>query len=238
MSLREPLDKLGMPYDPGPAMPWSVGETWMGLVLMFLVIAGMVVISIFLPEKGIWRSLSLVVLEPLLLLPVAIILGRKGASWKHLGFRRFSWDGMALGCGAVILMYPLVILHNLLLVELGVETQGDSITALYQELGAPVAFLAAGVLLAPIAEEIFFRGFLFPGLRQRYGSIKAMLISAAIFAGFHLQLAALIPTFLLGCVLAYTYQRSNSIWPGTILHFTINGLALCVTAFMVQQGWA
>jgi membrane protease YdiL (CAAX protease family) len=218
-------------------VPWTVGDTWLGLLLMVVLIAGIIVLSIFLPRQGPARSVTLVALEPLLVLPVAIVLGRKRISWKHLGFRRFPWDGMALGCGALLLIYPLVVLHNFLLVQLGVQTQGDSIAELYETLGAPVPILLAGVVLAPLAEEIFFRGFLFPGLRQRYGWIKAMLLSSAIFAAFHLQPVALIPTFILGCVLAYAYQRSNSIWPGIILHLLTNGLALCVTAVAVQFGW-
>ena len=226
------------PTEPGqpPSVPWSVKETWLGLLLMVFVILGSGVFAALLPAGGILQSLALVLTELWLLLPVAIVLGRRRISWEHLGFRRFDWDGLALGCGLVIVIYPLIILHNLLLMELGVETQGDSILKLYRELGAPAALLVAGILLAPIVEEIFFRGFLFPGLRGRYGWVKAMLLSAAIFAGFHLQWAALIPTFLLGCMLAYLRERTDSLWPGIFLHFSINAVALCATAAAVQFG--
>ena len=237
MSLPEPANPLTAAAEPAPSVPWTVRDTWLGLALMVIVILGAAVVTALLPEKGFWRPLALVLLEPMMLIPVALILWHRHASWKYLGFRRFAWDGMALGCGLVILIYPIIILHNLALVELGIETQGDSITALYQQMNAPLAFLVAGVLLAPIAEEIFFRGFLFTGLRQRYGVIKALLLSSAIFAGFHFQLVAIIPTFLMGCVLAYARHRTGSIWPGIILHFSINGLALCATAVMVQLGW-
>lgn len=229
MNLTEPGER--------PAVPWSLKETWLGLLLMVFVILGMAVLAAFLPSGSLWQSAALVLMEPMLLLPVAVVLGRRRISWKHLGFRRFAWDGLALGCGLVIVIYPLIILHNLLLVQLGVETQGDSILDLYRELGAPAALLVAGILLAPVVEEIFFRGFLFPGLRERYGWVRAMLLSAAIFAVFHLQWVALIPTFLLGCMLAYLRHRTDSLWPGILLHFTINGVALCAAAAAVQFGW-
>jgi cation-transporting ATPase E len=45
---------------------------------------------------------------------------------------------------------------------------------------------------------------------------------------------ALIPTFILGCLLAYLYQRSNSVWPGVIVHMLVNSLGLCV-AYVVTQ---
>jgi membrane protease YdiL (CAAX protease family) len=219
-----------------PAVPWSVRDTWLGLLLFVLVLAVAVVITALLPQNGPARSISTAILEGVLVIPVAIILGWKRISWRTLGFRKFGWEAMALAVGLLVLVYPLIILHNMLLVWLGVETQGDSITQLYQSLGAPIPFLIAGVVLAPLAEEIFFRGFLYTGLRQRYGWVKSMLISSALFAGFHLQPVALIPTFMLGCVLAFAYQRSNSIWPGIILHFTINGLSLCATVLIVQLG--
>ncbi|MGE5248829.1 MAG: lysostaphin resistance A-like protein [Bacteroidota bacterium] len=234
----EPPEIEGLPRrEPNPAAPWTVRDTWVGLLLLVLVIGTLAVISVLLPREGLAGSLVLALLEPLLVLPVAIILGWKHIHWKHLGFRRFGWNGLAIGCGVLLLAYPLVVIHNMILVWAGVETQGDSLTQLYEMLGTPALFIISAVLVAPVTEEIFFRGFLFPGLRQRYGWIKAMLISSAIFAGFHLQPAALIPTFILGCVLAVIYQQSRSIWPGIIVHFLVNGLALGVTALGVQMGW-
>ena len=92
-------------------------------------------------------------------------------------------------------------------------------------------FSIAAVVIAPLVEETFFRGFLFQGFRHKYGWIAGMLISSAIFAIAHLDLVALIPTFILGCVLAYLYHRSNSIWPGIILHFLVNSFGLCGAYF-------
>ena len=92
---------------------------------------------------------------------------------------------------------------------------------------AVLASMIVGVIFAPIVEEIFFRGFLFQGFRQRYGWIGGLLISAVIFAAAHFDLVAFLPTFLLGALLAYIYPRSNSVWPGIILHILNNGFALC-----------
>jgi hypothetical protein len=61
-----------------------------------------------------------------------------------------------------------------------------------------------------------------------------MLLSSAIFAAAHLDLASLIPTFILGSVLAYMYHRSNSVWPGIILHFLVNALGMC-SAYAATQ---
>jgi len=218
-------------------VPWTSTDAWLGLGLLVVLILGTSVLSVFLPRESPAFSGAFVATELLMVIPVAVIFALKRIDWRALGFRKAAWDAMALGCGALILIYPLILIHNLLLVWLGVETQGDSITGLYQSFGGPIPLLVAGVVFAPLGEEIFFRGFFFQGLRGKYGWVGAMLISSAVFAVFHLQLAALIPTFLLGCVLAFTYQRSNSIWPGIVLHFLVNGLALCITTIVVQQGW-
>ncbi len=91
-----------------------------------------------------------------------------------------------------------------------------------------------GAILAPLVEEIFFRGFLFQGFRARYGWVPGLLLSSAIFGLAHLDPVALIPTFILGCVLAYLYQRSNSIWPSVSLHVLVNTVGL-VSAYVMTQ---
>ena len=50
----------------------------------------------------------------------------------------------------------------------------------------------------------------------------ALLFSSAIFAAAHLDPVSLVPTFILGLVFSYVYHRSNSVWPGVILHFLVN----------------
>ena len=84
------------------------------------------------------------------------------------------------------------------------------------------------MLVGPVAEETFFRGFVFAGLRSRYDWRVAAAISAALFAAAHLQLTFFIPAFALGFLFAYLYQRSNSIWPGLIFHMLLNGIALTI----------
>jgi membrane protease YdiL (CAAX protease family) len=60
------------------------------------------------------------------------------------------------------------------------------------------------------------------------------LLSSAIFGVAHLDLVSLIPTFVLGVVLAYVYHRSNSVWPGIILHFLVNMFGL-FSAYVLSQ---
>jgi membrane protease YdiL (CAAX protease family) len=93
-------------------------------------------------------------------------------------------------------------------------------------LDSPWWLLIAGVIVAPVVEEIFFRGFAFAGLRNRYSWRKAAVISSLLFASVHLQPAALIPIFILGLIFSYLYYRSGSIMPAILMHVSTNALAL------------
>jgi uncharacterized protein len=84
-----------------------------------------------------------------------------------------------------------------------------------------LAVVAVSVV-APFAEETYFRGFLFGWLRGRVPLWLAVAISSLLFALAHAELALLLPTFTLGCLLALVYQRSGSLYPGMIIHAVFN----------------
>jgi membrane protease YdiL (CAAX protease family) len=88
------------------------------------------------------------------------------------------------------------------------------------------------VIAAPLSEEIFFRGFIFGGLRRRLPFVGAALISAAIFGVFHYTGAgslAVVPQLaFLGFALAWVYERTGSIYPAIAIHATNNLLAFVI----------
>lgn len=215
-------------------VPWTLADTWLGLGILVVVLVGLAAAAVIVGTRFLSSSVALVLSELILIVPIIVIFAWKGYDWKYLGFIRFKWSTLALGCGVMIIAYSIVIVHNLILAAMHIPTQGDTIVELISKLGSPVTFFFVGGILAPLVEETFFRGFLFAGFRQRYGWIKAMLLSSALFSLSHLEPAALIPTFILGCVLAYVYHRSNSVWPGMILHFLVNGFAI-LSIFLLSQ---
>jgi membrane protease YdiL (CAAX protease family) len=83
-----------------------------------------------------------------------------------------------------------------------------------------------------VTEEIFFRGFVFGGLRQRLPFIGAALISAAIFGAFHYtgerSLTVLPQLAALGVVLAWVYERTGSIYPTIAIHIANNAIAFAL----------
>ena len=216
------------------SVPWSVLDNWIGVLLLVLIDIALLVFVLQDINSQFVQGAGLAIAELAYLLPVVLIFALRRVHWKHLGFGKFNLNTMGLGCGLLIAGYIIILLHNLVLLALGVDTQGDEIFRIFSELESPIWFFLVGVIFAPIVEEIFFRGFLFQGFRQRYGWVTATLLSSAIFAAGHLDPVALIPTFVLGAVLAYVYHRSNSVWPGIILHFLVNAFGLCAAYAMTQ----
>jgi membrane protease YdiL (CAAX protease family) len=121
---------------------------------------------------------------------------------------------------------------------LGIDQEDD----LPQELGADestaalVAVTLLVTLLAPIAEEFFFRGFCFTALRRRIGLAGGAVVTGAIFGAIHLGSSDpefIVPLAIFGLLLCLLYAWTNSLLPCIVLHALNNSLALGVT-----QDWA
>ena len=88
-------------------------------------------------------------------------------------------------------------------------------------------FAIFGVAVAPLLEEIIFRGFVFKALWEIGGFVLAIPVTAALFALLHSpQLAGNWPSvfliFFVGCILSFVRYRSNSIIPSFIVHTSYN----------------
>lgn len=92
-----------------------------------------------------------------------------------------------------------------------------------KNIPAIIILLATVAALAPICEEIIFRGFLYSALRTKLGVFPALLISAFVFAGIHCDLGGMLMLLGLGPVLALALERSRSLVPSMIAHGLWNG---------------
>jgi len=95
--------------------------------------------------------------------------------------------------------------------------------------------IAAAILIigaAPLSEEIFFRGFVFGGLRRRLSFPAAALIAAGIFGLFHYtgsgSLEVLPQLALLGFALCWVYEETGSIYPTMAIHAINNAIAFTI----------
>jgi membrane protease YdiL (CAAX protease family) len=92
---------------------------------------------------------------------------------------------------------------------------------------ANVLTLAVVALLAPVVEELFFRGLLLPAWSLRFGRNWAVVLSSLIFALLHVDIVG---AFVFSAVLGFTFLRTRSLWLPVMIHVAGNTLLWLVSA--------
>lgn len=155
------------------------------------------------------------------------ISARQGISALGLRSTRLGPAIVATVVGFVVII-ACNVLYSLLIQAFNLPLRTNSDALLQQAKYAPIstfALLAGAVLVAPICEEIFFRGFLFGGLLHRMSFWPAALLSAFLFGLAHGDVGSFAVLFVFGIVLAYVRWRTGSIWPGIVIHAANNAIA-------------
>jgi membrane protease YdiL (CAAX protease family) len=216
---------------------WGPWLALAGIALLIVVVgieAG--IVSAFDPKlKSIGAKLSLQALLALTLVAVTYLIALVSGvpeRFRALGLRRPDIPAVKLAIIAYLAYFAFAIAYSAL-----VNPHQKDIT---RDLGygdGAVASVAAGLLIvlaAPISEEVFFRGFVFGGLRKSLPFVAAAGISAAIFGAFHYtgphSLTVLPQLAALGLAQAWLYERSGSIYPTIAVHVANNALAFALIA--------
>lgn len=96
------------------------------------------------------------------------------------------------------------------------------------------------VVLAPVVEEMIFRGVIFNGFQKNYSPVGAIFFSALLFALFHLNPWQLGPTFLLGLLLGFVRLRTGSLLATIVIHALHNGMVFLSVYYhetYEKMGW-
>lgn len=128
---------------------------------------------------------------------------------------------------------PLSFLYEQLGIEMDENTQ-QIITSMMKE---PWGYVAVGIL-APLAEEVVFRGAILRtllGIMSKKNHWVAIMISATIFGVVHANLAQFINALLMGLLLGWMYYRTGSLVPGILLHWVNNTMAYVLANIMPQS---
>ena len=171
-------------------------------------------------------------LVALVAVPIWILGGwRRGVA--ALGLRRpdpvvLGWGvlGLVLAYAALGVYLGIVSALNIDALE-PVSTIDDDVIYQNVELVILTGVLAVG--MAPVAEEIFYRGFLIGGIARRWSLGWGMAGSALLFAAVHLDLGSLIPFALIGFVFAWVALRSRSLYAAILAHVLFNLIAYSAT---------
>lgn len=181
-------------------------------------------------------------------------LGHLGALWYVVRRRRSSFSAIGLDVQPndgifIFLGVGLQIALSLLVIpiaqRLGFEGSTQEITdSIPQDAssGAQIALILIVALLAPITEELMFRGVLYQLLEQRQGFRAAVFGSALVFSSFHIiglstenfvtaALITLPQLFIVGAVLANTARRRGRLGPAIFIHAGFNLVAILALLF-------
>ncbi len=231
----EPLDQQSH-WD----VPWGVGQILLGIVIVLILLfvaaaAAAGVAAIYSSQEDAVATWVSVHLTASAVLATVWFLGLRHCrspfttlglnSFRLPAKRTFLLSAAVLGASLVCTSVYSVVVNWL---DVGVLEP--------PELDADIAFDGTAVLLTfqalalmtPIAEEVFFRGFIFSGLLRRFGPWWAIIASALVFSAFHLAWGVVIPIFVTGLLLAWLYWRTGSLWAAIAAHAGQNALAVGV----------
>lgn len=228
-------------HDESVSVPWTAGDV-LGAIVSIVALGGicfllLVAFVAFMPGLAATSKIGVVLVgtifvEGLLFLVAwSFTVSKYRCSWGTLGFRPFWPFGSFLLIWVVVLGGLVAnILYASLLPLLGLDfLRPAPFPQVFRGPGpASMVVIGLAILVAPVAEEVFFRGFVFTGLGQRYGARWGAIGSSALFSLGHFQLGYLLPIFFLGLLLSWLYVKSGSIWPCIVAHLVYNAAGLVV----------
>ena len=233
----------------------SIGRAF-GITGLFLAIQLGITIAIgaFLGVKAVFDDAPLGDLSDLMTadLPVMLLVANSLAAFAvvsiELRRQKLPWlFNRAGSVSAAWLLPPVVlaavgnafiagvVLHGLIQVFPSLGELPPMFQGLFDLARHPVIVPLTLVVVAPVTEETIFRALILGGLLRTRRPRTAILISAALFSGMHLNLGQVPATFLIGLVYGWIFYRTRSLSLCILAHGLHNGLALLVTAHELSQ---
>ena len=240
----EPRSSNGFssPQSDTPSVPWNLWDVVMAT--LFAVGLGGAIIVIFITMGGLLSGFDAIAGGTPAVILTGLLYGtafagvwlfavhKYGGAWAALGFRRVSTRNLfLLPAIALVLIGVFNFAYEVVIEALGndflLPTPNQDLDALFTEDGGfiPLAVVNT-VLLVPLVEEAYIRGFMMTALIAVIGGVRGAIVSSAIFAALHLNISVIIPLFFTGMVMAWLYLRTGSLLPPIAAHAAQNALAL------------
>jgi membrane protease YdiL (CAAX protease family) len=198
---------------------------WWSIVIFLAVLPLLLVPGVWLlRDREMLAMLALFFISSLIALGVAVA----PMGWRALpalGFRPARFWTIVLGAvGALIV--------SVAVSQLG---EPEGVKQALDVARTPSLFVASLVvmaLLAPLVEEMVFRGLLYGWVAGRWGTTIAWFVSSILFAAAHVEPAHALLVLPLGLWFGWLRQRTDSLWPSLVAHIVNNGLAVVAAALI------
>jgi membrane protease YdiL (CAAX protease family) len=219
--------------------PWDLRDLFTATsAVIFVLLAGELVVTLTFRFMH-WTQDSalpcLLVVD--MILRVVVLFGfvfyfrQRGIDWRRaFGFRGSPRAG-AIGWGATLFVAVLPPLWATFALSsqfcrwVGIREEPQDVSTLLATSGsvAVVALITVlAIAIAPVFEELLFRGFAYPVLKQRWGACKALVVVSVAFAAIHLHLPSLAPLFALAVGLGLAYELTGSLLAPITMHVLFN----------------
>jgi membrane protease YdiL (CAAX protease family) len=243
-----------------PTAPEKIPFAWRGKDVAFILLAmagiffiGIVALNGLLialtgssvnpEEPNIFYNAGLGALEGVAIIGSVCIFGllRRRLPWSAVGLRAPDTIWWALATVAGLVAIPLSGLVAILVQLLrGQGFENPQLPFLAPDGFTWFGFLSMlllGGVIAPFAEELFFRGVLYPWLRG-WGVNFGIIVSSVIFGAVHGELSVGASAAVLGLIMAWLVERSQSLWPAVVVHILNNSVKIILLYVLLATGYA
>ena len=177
------------------------------------------------------------------LVVIALCASRRGISWQ-VGFTHPGWSwrqGLSWGALVYVATIPVLLtyaaLYSVWLQWTGYEPRHQDVVALFASLEGGWLYyylILLAVVVAPISEELLFRGIALPALGRRIGLGAAVVLHSILFALMHYHVPSLVPLFVLSIMLSLAYIYTENIIVPIVAHMIFNAVSLMVLTALNQ----
>lgn len=161
-------------------------------------------------------------------LPLSSVFG-----WNRCSFPGALWRGVL----ALLAAYPLLVLVQAMVYgAAGGEMAPQDVVQFLQGAETPrdrLAVLVMAVAVAPVAEEMIFRGYLYPIGKRHLGPFVSMVGTSLLFAVLHGHMASIPALFTLAMCLGLAYEKTGSLLVPMIMHAVFNTVSVVAILFLL-----
>jgi membrane protease YdiL (CAAX protease family) len=225
---------------PSPLLVFAASLT---LTLLLVVVVGNVLVAVGMDPAGPASALVSVGLTAIayIVLIRLLVVGTGGLSWHDMGLRRPSRQALQEVAWGAVVAAPVLFLTGLLALVLVTFLPRPPAVLPEATSVVDLAFLLiAAAVIAPISEELLFRGFSMTAWLQSVGPRKALVRSSLLFAGAHvvtitadtagegflIALFAFVVRLPVAVALGWLYLRTRSLYGPIALHAVFNALQI------------
>lgn len=233
----------------GRRIDWTLGDVgfgvlwFLGLFLLFpLPFVGLAALATGDEESTLVYAVSLISgagsEAGLVVVAAAYTWGKYGGSWERLGIGIPGWSTLGWAVAALFAALALGYVYAVFIEALDVDwLRSECDDQLPRDVINNVGLMTlAGIIaigFAPVCEEIFFRGFIFPGMVRPWGVVAGVAASGLLFSMAHISGSlhkTIVPIFIIGAVFAAAYYRSGNVLTPILAHLVFNSVSFAILA--------